>query len=463
MNKNSYFATGYLLYWRVLQFDLLSNCNVFKIYAVMRILIYVVFATLFVFSPKHLCYAINKAPVNNVLIQDKKNLNFVSSDSIRTVQLYPVGFELADPVIELSRANHLLFSFDQLGDSPDFYTYTIVHCDSDWNESGLYYSDYMDGFQQNTLNSYRSSFNTKEAYAHYELELPNDQVSMKLSGNYLIRVYGSASASEPVIQRRFMVVEQAVTIKLVARQSTDPKLIMTHQQLDCQVLYNDLPVNDPFSELRMVVDQDGVPNNLKPQPQYNRPNSADYSGIDRLVFDGLNEWRSFDTRSIRYNSINVDEIKLAGEHYHVLLKQDFSRANAKYVSQPDFNGRTAIQGEKDYDAGIELEYPIIYFTLQTPELEGEDVFVVGDFTGFAYTDTYKMIYNNERNAYELGLPLKQGFYNYMYAVKGKNANEASLSTMEGSHSETENSYSVYVYYRQPGARYERLVGYARVN
>lgn len=429
----------------------------------MRIFLYVVFAILFFIPTGKVCYAINKPPVNNVFSQDKKNENFVSSDSIRTVRLYPSGDELADPVFELGSANHLLFSFDQLGDSPDYYSYSIVHCDSDWNESGLYYSVYMDGFQQNTLNSYRSSFNTKEAYAHYEMELPNDQVSMKLSGNYLVQVYGSASASEPVIQWRFMVVEQAVTINLLARQSTDPKLVMTHQQLDCQVLYNNLPVADLFSELRMVVEQDGIPNNLKPLPQYSRPNSADYSGIDRLVFDGLNEWRWFDTRSIRYNSINIDEIKLAGEHYHVLLKTDVSRANAKYVSQPDFNGRIAIQGEKGYDAGIELEYPIVYFTLHTPELDGEDVYVVGDFTGFAYTDTYKMIYNRERNAYELGLPLKQGFYNYMYAVKGQNETEADLSAMEGSHSETENSYSVYVYFRQPGARYERLVGYARVN
>ena len=409
------------------------------------------------------CYAINNTPASNVFVQNKKNENFVTSPEIQTVLIYPKGWDQADAVMELGGANPQLFSFDQLSGTPDYYTYTIVHCDASWNESGLYYADYMNGFQQNPLNSYRFSFNTKETYAHFEMELPNEQVTIKLSGNYLIRVYGSASSTEPVIQWRFRVAEQVVGISLRARQSSDPAIIMTHQQLDCEVFYKDLPVTDPFSDLRLVVEQNAIPNDLNPLPQFSRANSAEYSGIDRLVFEGLNEWRSFDTRSLRYNSINIERITLAAEHYQVLLKPDLSRAKIQYVTQPDFNGRTIIQGEKGYDSGIELEYPIIYFTLNTEERQGEDVYVVGNFTGFAYNDSYKMVYNYERNAYELALPLKQGFYNYIYAVKAPQSNNANLTAMEGSHSETENSYSVYIYYRQPGSRYERLVGYARVN
>jgi len=414
-------------------------------------------------SISRVCYAINNTPASNVFIQDKKNENFISAPGIRTVLLHPKGAELADAIIELGSSNPLLFSFDEMTGSPDYFTYSIVHCDAGWNETGLYYADYMDGFPQNPLNNYRYCFNTKETYVHFELELPNEQATLKLSGNYLIRVYGSTSTTEPALQWRFRIVEQATTINLRARQSSDPALVMTHQQLDCEVFYNNLPVVDPFTELRLVVDQDGIPNDLNPLPQFNRANSAEYSGLDRLVFPGLNEWRSFDTRSLLYNSLNIERITFTAEHYHVLLKPDLSRAKIQYVTQPDFNGRTAIQGEKNYDAGIELEYPIVYFTLSTPERTGEEVYVVGEFTGFAYTDSYKMVYSYERNAYELAIPLKQGFYNYMYAVKAPQSAEGNLTALEGSHSETENSYSVYVYYRQPGSRYDRLVGYARVN
>ncbi len=409
------------------------------------------------------CYANNKTSSQNVLAQGDKNENYIDSASIKTVQICPKGWEMADAVYDLGGINPLLFSFDQMTGTPDYFTYTITHCDADWNESRLYYADYMDGFQQNSLNNYRFSFNTKATYAHFELEIPNEQVALKISGNYLIRVYGSASLTEPVIQWRFKALEQATGITFRARQSVDPRLVMTHQQLDCEVFYQSLPVTDPFSDLKLVVEQNTIPNNLTPTPQFSRPGSAEYSGLDRLIFNGLNEWRSFDTRSIRYNSVSIDEIKFAAENYHVLLKKDVSRARAKYVSQPDFNGRTSIQGEKNYDSGIELEYPIVYFTLNTEELPNDNVYVVGNFTNFEYSDTYKMVYNYERSAYELALPLKQGYYNYMYAVKNLKSSEGNLSQLEGSHSETENSYSVYVYYRQPGARYDRLVGYVRVN
>ncbi len=409
------------------------------------------------------CYATNNEPTSNVFIQDKKNNNYIANPEIRTVLLYPKGWPQADAVFELGGANPLLFSFDELSGTPDYYTYSVVHCDANWNESGLYYADYMDGFQQNPLNNYRFSFNTKETYAHFELELPNEQVSLRISGNYLIRVYGSASSTEAVLQWQFRVVEQLVGINLRARPAPDPAIIRTHQQLDCEIFYKNLPVTDPFSDLKLVVEQNTIPNDLNPLPQFSRASSADYSGIDKLVFKGLNEWRTFDTRSLMYNSINIERITLTANHYHVLLKPDESRAKVQYLSQPDFNGRVAIQGERNYDAGIELEYPIVYFTLNTEERPDQDVYLVGNFTGFAYTDNFKMVYNYERKAYELAIPLKQGFYNYMYAVKVPQSTTADLSALEGSHSETENSYSVYVYYRQPGSRYDRLVGYARIN
>lgn len=416
-----------------------------------------------IFLSLEVCYANNKTWSKNVSVQGEKNENFVSDSKIKTVLIFPKGWEMADPIYDLGGTNPLLFSFDQLTGTPDYFTYTITHCDADWNESRLFYTDYMNGFQQNPLNNYRFSFNTKATYAHFELEIPNEQVALKLSGNYVIRVYGSASSDKPVIQWRFRVVEQAVGITFRARQSVDPRLVMTHQQLDCEVFYQELPVTDPFSDLKLVIEQNTIPNNLTPTPQFSRPGSAEYSGLDRLIFNGLNEWRSFDTRSVQYNSVNIEEIKFAAENYHVLLKQDVSRARAKYVSQPDFNGRTSIQGERDYDTGIELEYPIVYFTLSMEELLNDNVYVVGNFTNFEYSDTYKMVYNYERSAYELALPLKQGYYNYMYAVKGQNSSEPNLAKLEGSHSETENSYSVYVYYRQPGTRYDRLVGYVRMN
>jgi hypothetical protein len=53
--------------------------------------------------------------------------------------------------------------------------------------------------------------------------------------------------------------------------------------------------------------------------------------------------------------------------------------------------------------------------------------------------------------------MKQGFYNYKYVVVEKNGalNEGAVS---GNFWQTENNYKVLVYYKDLGARYDRLIG-----
>jgi len=409
-----------------------------------------------------LCYANNNSEGENVLCNSQKNINFTTQNNICTVQIYPSGFELGDPIFDLSTSNPLIFSFDQIGDTPEYYTYTIVHCDADWNESGLYYADYMDGFQSNPLNDFQYSFNTKVNYIHFSLKIPNDQVKIKLSGNYLIRVYGPNSSTEPVIQQRFYVVEQLTTIALRLRQASDPRITQTHQQLDLELFFNALQITDPYSELKVIAIQDNIPAYQEPKPVFIHANSVVYSNPDQLIFGGLNDWRTFDTRSLNYNSLNIDEISFVGNQYHVLLKTDKSRKLTKYMSQPDFDGKTAIQAEKGYNPDTDLDYPLIYFTLEADTPLLGDVYVVGVFNNFSCEERYKMIYNSQRKAYELALQLKQGYYNYMYAFRQQGSDKLNISAFEGSHSEAQNTYTVYVYFHQVGSRYERLVGFTRV-
>lgn len=73
-----------------------------------------------------------------------------------------------------------------------------------------------------------------------------------------------------------------------------------------------------------------------------------------------------------------------------------------------------------------------------------------------------MYYNEERGLYELELILKQGFYNYKYVVVD-NQGELIEGAISGNFYETENNYKVLVYYRDLGARYDRIVGYGETD
>ena len=56
--------------------------------------------------------------------------------------------------------------------------------------------------------------------------------------------------------------------------------------------------------------------------------------------------------------------------------------------------------------------------------------------------------------------LKQGYYNYKYVTLKEN--EISSDLIEGNHYETNNEYTIYVYYKSPWERHERLVGIEKI-
>jgi hypothetical protein len=94
------------------------------------------------------------------------------------------------------------------------------------------------------------------------------------------------------------------------------------------------------------------------------------------------------------------------------------------------------------------------------------VFVGGDLFYNQFTAANMMQYDPTQRCYYTRAYLKQGGYNYMYYVvrtedrlqtNGSHVN-ATLLPLEGSHWQTQNDYTILVYYHAFGDRYDRLVG-----
>jgi len=71
-----------------------------------------------------------------------------------------------------------------------------------------------------------------------------------------------------------------------------------------------------------------------------------------------------------------------------------------------------------------------------------------------------MEYDYNREIYIAEVEMKQGFYDYMFAVKKDN--KLYPEYIEGSSYQTQNFYEVFVYLREPGDRYDRVIGYAKL-
>ena len=74
---------------------------------------------------------------------------------------------------------------------------------------------------------------------------------------------------------------------------------------------------------------------------------------------------------------------------------------------------------------------------------------------------YEMTYNSAGGYYEAVVPLKLGYYNYQFLAVDEQGRLSSFR-VDNSHYQTENSYQALIYFRPPGGRTDKLVGYANV-
>jgi len=388
------------------------------------------------------------------------------SSQIKTIKIYNSASEISEPVIELGGTETITLTFDDLSDSPINYSYTLIHCSNDWKESRIMKSDFMDGFDINPINDYQNSYSTATPYTHYKLEIPNRDVKLKISGNYIIKITDTYNPEKVVLEQRFMVVEPLITIDAKLRQPFSIEKKTTSQQVNLLLKTNQINISNPYNDLIVKVLQNaqllGSYSGLK--PVFIRSGEIDYSSPDNLIFNGVNEFRSFNTNSIRYISSGIQSIDHIGSEFSVQLIPSENNRKKLYLTIPDINGKNKINLENSNQSDLEADYVWVYFTLPYyDQLEGKEVYVYGGLTDWQLLPQNQMQYNAQREAFELRLFLKQGYYNYRYVVRDTKTGEVDQAFFEGNHFETENSYQILVYLNEPGYRYERLVGYKLIN
>lgn len=395
------------------------------------------------------------------------NENAVFSASIKTVQLYRQGFELSSPIITLNSGERLKLSFDDLDADNKRYKYTIVHCEADWSlSSELSVSDYISGYTEEFIENYSGSYNTTVLYTHYTAVFPSSNMSPKISGNYMLLVYDD-EPSKLAFTRRFMVAE-ATAVGITGKISQPSRFDYRNsgQQIDFQVELHSFPVSDVSREISVVVQQNERWDNAlrQIQPRFIRGNVLDYTYDDNNVFSAGNEFRSFDTKSLLYQSERIGRISY-DTTYQVVLLPDQPRTYKNYTFDQEINGRFFIKNEEHaQDSEIEADYAWIHFFLPFPAMPSNgSMYLMGALTDWKLDQSGKMNYNFNRKGFEKNLFMKQGYYNYIYVFLENGKKMADESLIEGSHWETENDYTIYVYFHETGEQYDRLIATRELN
>jgi len=380
-------------------------------------------------------------------------------DNIKSIQLSSTQNNNFSPIIPLSGS--VILSFDDIeADEKDYY-YKIEHCDRNWETSDLVTTEFVRGYAEEQIQDYENSFNTVQDYTHYSLRIPNQNTRLRISGNYRISVLDEDE--EVVFSRYFVVYEPITTVGVAVYHSREVNYVDTQQSVQFSISHQGLRINNPRDEVYPVLFRN---NDFSTQirdlkPQFIRGDQLLYKYDKETAFWGGNEFLNFDTKEIRYSNMSVAKVVMGADIYHSYLYLDKDRSNDAYTYYPDANGAFVIRNSKSADSKIEADYSWVHFSLDVyEEITDKQVYMYGGYNNYQLLKENEMTFNPGSGHYELTILLKQGFYNYTYVTLDENDN-IDVTSLNGSHDETENEYTVLVYYSPFGGYYDRVIGYGK--
>ena len=400
----------------------------------------------------------------------KENNNFIKEDAvlesnnknnynIRTILLHKKENNLSLPIINLNSVEQLKLSFDDLNYESSVLYITIEHYDAMWNKSNLMQSEYINGFTSDEIINYQFSFNTLQNYIHYEYLFPSDNLKPLLSGNYKFKVYDLNG--DTLFNKKFMVLENKINIDLNIKKATLSKDRKIKHELDFTLNHQNINIVDPFSQIKVIIKQnnreDNAITNLK--PLYIRNNTLIYDYNEENTFFGINEFRHFDIKSLRYYSERIKNITYDSTKYKVDLFKESKRAYDNYSIEPDINGKFYIKSQEARNSNIESEYVYVNFKLKSNFVEDGNVYIIGELSNWEKNNEFKLEFDSINNIYSKSIYLKQGYYNYHYAINDTALNLLDVASIEGTHYQTRNSYEIYVYFNDTNDRYQKLIGF----
>ncbi len=365
------------------------------------------------------------------------------------------------PILQLG--DRLQLNFDALNGEEEDYYYKITHHNFDWTESDLSKSEFLDGFDDVRIETYENSLNTLQIFSHYNLTIPNRETrALKKSGNYLISIFNDYG--DLIFSRKFMIIEPIAGVAVEIKRSRDLKFVDERQVVNFTINSPSLLLINPKQRVKTLVIKN---NNLNTairdlKPQYTIGNEIIYKYDQEASFGGGNEFLAFDNKEVRSAVNGVRRVQL-NDIYENFLFTDIDRYDRAYTYNPDVNGTFVVRNIDADDSSIEADYVRMHFTLNYFEDIGDkEIHIYGGFNNWTIDGSTYMKYDKQSDTYKNSRLFKQGFYNYQYVLVDRNGN-VDDGFISGDFWQTENEYTVLVYYRDQGGRFDRIIGAGYAN
>ncbi len=388
--------------------------------------------------------------------------------NIKSLQIFNPQTNDNTPVIRIGGSESLFFIFDDMNAGYKRYQYSIEHRNADWSESNIFQSEFLVGVNSDYVRTHKNSFNTYQKYTNYQIQFPNEQMNIKLAGNYLLKVYLD-NDSKPIFTQCFSVYQPITDVGVMISRYNNPTEKELNQRLQIQVTSGtqNLIEAPDGAKLFLMKNNNWNEGYFVNRPTFSRNNQLTYNDIN-MLFAGGAEYNWFDNKNLEVASLTTESTFRKDSVYHTVLRADFPKYNLPYDDFPDINGNFFIRNNRygnEYAANSEADYAWVYFALENFEDQQGlyEPYVVGAFNKWQIDEDSKLLKDEKTGLWVTELFLKQGYYNYQYVVKNTKTGKIDPNYVSGSFWQAENQYQVLFYYRPWGQRYDVLMGYGTGN
>lgn len=390
--------------------------------------------------------------------------------AIKSIKFSKFGDQLSYPIIRLNSADQLELHFDDLDGGVRNYYYTFVLCNADWTPAQLSQFDYLKGYSQVRISTYRNASIALKKYTHYQATIPDRNAFPTKSGNYLLKVFLNGDTSKLSFTRRFLVVDEKMSLSTQLLLPSNQKYFQTHHRLQIMLDIRNLGVQYPQQQIKINVLQNYRWDNLLKigAPTFMKQDMLQYSNENEMIMPAGKEFRWLNLRSFRLLGDRIKRQENSDSAFTLFVKEDQPRLPRQYFYYRDLNGMYMQETTEQINPFWNADYANINFSFRPPNgqpYNNADLIIMGEISNYGKDPDALMQFNPDKGSYEGNLLLKQGYYDYQYVLRtfqnGKPLYQSTLTEQDTW--ETENNYLVLVYFRSLGGRYDELIGIRQFN
>lgn len=370
---------------------------------------------------------------------------------IQSIQLYRKGTPSSPPIIKLNSNEQLVLEFDHLGPEATQFKIDVRHYSREWRESSLALNYYMEGFYEDYFGAGSKSYVQRPTYRHYEYELPNDRLSMTVSGNYLLTVT-NPDTGELLFTLPFFISEEKGDLQTrIETEYARRKDLREQDRPFSEYRYPDF-VEMPQFDLSFQYVQNQFWGRAKPVKNFDTstPGAVHFHLAQDEAFLGDYEFNTLDIRSFTADGRQILSYEPDFTPPNLILRRDVQ----------NFSPSPSVAGGPRFGLPTDdrnAEYANVHFQLETAAKSDSlrQIYLVGDFNEWTVNKLNRMEFNHSSGLWEGRAFIKQGEYAYKYVtIEGNSINDLAL---DRSFTYRRQEYITLIYYRDPTRHYDRLL------